>query len=164
MNRALKHNINLNWLKLFFLPPLQLNYVHCWYSPVGLRYYWKSLPGYPPFSIETKSGHVHTKAHRESWGVWNWFWAKQTFLVPYFLATLQPTASWDQRREEPHRQTKLSAFCCDKHKKGLLSCAKAMTGKAGETVSLGNREGSKPQRLVCSIQESPRIISVSTVS
>ena len=52
----------------------------------------------------------------------------------------------------------------DKRTKGLLSCAKAVTGKAGEAASLGNKEGSKPQRLACSIQESPKIISVSTVS
>lgn len=164
MNRALKHNINLNWLKLFFLPPLQLNYVHCWYFSCGSKILLKKPPRLPSIQHWNKKWSCAHQGPQRELGGMKLILSKANISCALFSATLQPTASWDQRREEPHRQTKLCAFCCDKRTKGLLSCAKAMTGKAGETVSRGNKEGSKPQRLVCSIQESPRIISVSTVS
>lgn len=89
MNRALKHNINLNWLKLFFLPPLQLNYVHCWYFSCGSKILLKKPPRLPSIQHWNKKWScAHQGPQRERGGGGGYeidFEQSKHFLCPIFL-------------------------------------------------------------------------------
>ena len=94
-----KHNTNLNWLKLFFLPPFQLNYVHCCYFCGPKMVLKKPSRLYSVQHWNKKWSCAHEGTQRQLWGI-KLILSKANISCALFSYMLQPTASRDIGKEE----------------------------------------------------------------